>query len=266
MIEENRFRFRIIHKGLAVILIPVFLQLLCILWLHLLVEKTEKLVATEAASSEVANLLTDMASELVMYTRNISIKFDRGEKRYGELAKTRAQILHTTKELNRILVSDKDLVISEELRNRMLSQLQTTVNSLDKLSVGLESIDSAQEGATSMLEKIHAIAVLGPIGDRVAVDLTGLMAVRDEVLEAVKATRQEEATARAETKMQILIAIVIEVATTIIVSTLFLKNIADRLNVLVANAKLIPTDQPLIRTVTGSDELAYLDPMPFPLE
>jgi len=59
--------------------------------------------------------------------------------------------------------------------------------------------------------------------------------------------------------LQILIAIAIEVATTIIVSTLFLKNIADRLNVLVANAKLIPTDQPLTRRVTGSDELAYLD-------
>jgi signal transduction histidine kinase len=259
MLEENRFRFRIIHKGLAVILIPVFLQLLCILWLDVLVEKTEKLAATEAASSEVANLLTDMVSGLVVYTRNISIKFDRGEKRYAELAKTKQQILHTTEELHHLLVSGKDLVISEELRNRMLIQLKTTLYSLDKLSAGIERIDRVQDGSASMVEKLQAMAVLGPIGDRVAVDLKGLMDVRDALIVSLKATRQAEATTRAETKMQILIAIAIEVATTIIVSTLFLKNIADRLNVLVANAKLIPTDQPLTRTVTGSDELAYLD-------
>ncbi len=259
MIDENRFRLRIIHKGLAVILIPVILQLLCILWLHVLVEKTEKLAATEATSSQVANLLTDFMSELIIYTRNISIKLDRGEKRFDELAKTRSQILHTTGELNSILVSGKDLVMSEGLRSRMLTQLKTSVNSLDKLSTGIERIDRVQDGSTNMVEKLQAMAVLGPIGDRVAVDLKGLIDVRDDLNQSLKTTRQAEATARAETKMQILIAIAIEVATTIIVSTLFLKNIADRLNVLVANAKLIPTDQPLTQTVTGSDELAYLD-------
>jgi len=136
-----------------VILFPVCLQLLCMLWLHGLVEKTEKLAATEAAASEVANHLTDMVSELVVYTRNISIKFDRGESRYVELAKNKEHILHTTGELHRILVSDKDLVITEELRNRMLAQLKATVNSLDKLSIGIERIEKVQVGNTGMVEK-----------------------------------------------------------------------------------------------------------------
>jgi signal transduction histidine kinase len=60
-------------------------------------------------------------------------------------------------------------------------------------------------------------------------------------------------------KNEILWAVALEIIMTITVLLLLLNNITQRLNVLVNNARSIATGKPLSSSVSGTDELAYLD-------
>jgi signal transduction histidine kinase len=72
-------------------------------------------------------------------------------------------------------------------------------------------------------------------------------------------TQKQAAEHRNFIKMQLACGVTIDIFLTLALLIFFLKNITDRLSLLVNNARLLPTGQPLPSSVPGSDELAYLD-------
>jgi signal transduction histidine kinase len=64
---------------------------------------------------------------------------------------------------------------------------------------------------------------------------------------------------RANLKTEIFIGVAVDFTVTLLLLLAFLSDITKRLNILVANAHLIPTGEALYERVSGSDELAVLD-------
>jgi signal transduction histidine kinase len=75
----------------------------------------------------------------------------------------------------------------------------------------------------------------------------------------LNSAQKEASESRDRIKIQLLIGVALDIILTVGLLIFFLKNITDRLAVLVNNARLLPQGSPLPSKVSGSDELAYLD-------
>jgi len=254
--EQKKTGFRIVHKGLAVILIPVVLQLACILWLYLLVAKTERLAAVEEALAGASDMTADLLVDFGYLVSSRINEFSNGEQPSRQLAGDRQKILELHARGNQLLEQCKAVGVSESLTQTMSSCMR---DSLDGLYRVLLASDKIAESDPSFVNRINLLQQLQPKATKLQNAMLRLRAAGAQLRAELEHARHAQSIARAQMKTQIFAAVCIEVAMTIVSLLLFLKNIADRLKILIANARLIPKEQPLLQTVSGNDELAYLD-------
>jgi signal transduction histidine kinase len=158
----------------------------------------------------------------------------------------------------------KELDNSFSKRNELPPQLTQKVivqfrrYSHDALTL-ITAMERIPRDSSSTIGRLNMFAQIAPLTTQLGRDLKYMRDYDEQVEKARAEIRRKQAEARSQMKRQIAYAVGLEIASTIMVVFLFLNNITQRLNTLVSNAKLIPTDQSLTQTVSGGDELAYLD-------
>jgi signal transduction histidine kinase len=250
---EQKPRFRIIHKGLLLILVPVLLQMGCILWLYVLIGNAERLSTDELNTFELAELCTSTQLDASTYFGKLMKTFISGRKD-PDTSKNIRRLSELSNRFNLLLA--KDQYVSAPMQKEAIFRLQQTLVQLKDYVQELDTVAGADAGP---LERLGLLRQMQPKTNRVVASLENLESIGLLVEHERSATKLAQAAVRNQMKNQIMWAVALEIVMTITVLLLLLNNITQRLNILVNNARLIARGEPLVGAVSGTDELSYLD-------
>jgi signal transduction histidine kinase len=251
--RASAFKFPILHKGLAVILLPLALQIFCAYKLAGLVDKAEKLSAADIRQAKLIawadDLMMDFASRFGECLQLLNPVGERTlnpdefltsmKARFADGERLANEDPEMTDAFRGVLKECKKVIASEYLLAKRVSKLPT-------------SSGSFVSQITTITEIKPLLVQLGP-----QVNNTRQQLLMER--EKLQRVREQEESAIRQIKRQVLLIVGADVFLTITLLAFFLNNVTRRLSILVNNAQLIPSNEPLTQTVSGGDELAYLD-------
>lgn len=244
---------RILHKGLAVLSLPLILQVACIAQLYNLVNSAEKLAKNETRLRKTFILVDEILAEFGnSWTPMMSDVFGSSVPSNSARFDMDAYL----KRMNSDFEEASSLSNGDPEEVQVLDSARSIVSDQYRI---LKRLSTSSEDQPSITSKLSLVMQLRP-------ELQRLRPHIEKVKEQIRFTRArmeqaavQEALAREQIKSQVLFVLLAELALTVLLIAFFLLDITRRLSVLVENAKLIPSQTPLTRSVPGSDELAYLD-------
>jgi signal transduction histidine kinase len=237
-------KLRILHKGLAFLIIPLLLQIVCIVILFRLIDKAQTLAKDEAITARKMEFITEMVAEfgtslnLTGALKNQStIDPDQYKAHMEGMLRTAKTIFEGSADTH--LVDESRSLLEEEIK------IMKLINSAGK--------------PTSYMAQFQMLAQLKPLLPRTYQHCNELRTALQLQRKSLERVREQEALAAQEVRNLVLFGVFASIALTIALVSLFLQDITKRLNLLVDNARQIPTNNALTKSVPGSDELAYLD-------
>ena len=238
----------ILQKGLGLILVPLLIQVVCCWQFYNLLAKTEELTAIETKQSL---LVEQLNKQMELFT----IGWGTLLAETMESTKIGAMDAETFKQkTDEGFVKLKALSPSENFRG-IIAEVEVMAKKQYDLLKEFTDTDP-DESSAAVFAKIRRMKlVLRPYIKR-NVYINGALAEERNKLNETKKLAAEN---RESTKVQLFIGVAVDIIVTLGLLIFFLKNITDRLALLVRNARLLPGGNPLPAKVSGSDELAYLD-------
>jgi signal transduction histidine kinase len=243
-------RSRILYKGLAFILLPLALQVVCFFGLYTLTVRLEHLAEEEARLVKTVTWINMAMSQFVEgWTSMGGFMNSAGQKNMITLSDYKQRTVRLFRDGEELFGGDPHL---EEVLNdcRQIAEVQYR---------GLKMIAASRSELQGMLGLFNTMGKLKPDMDKLFDHTRSLEQHLIDERNATMAALEAERATRDQIKTQVMIGISAAVLLTVGIMILFLNNISNRLAMLVSNAKLIPSLQKLEKTVPGSDELAYLD-------
>jgi signal transduction histidine kinase len=246
----KRISVSVLHKGLLFLTVAVVLAGLFFFQMFQLTLRAERLATTEAELSDVVGL-ADQA--LVEFANNgedlIFMLFSSKQKDQVDPEGFRSRTSKIFAELEPHLVRfpGTEKILAE---SKLFASNQYEV---------LKSLKSQAGAPRSLLENIQILRSFSPRIRDLSIRLQQGRAALDKERAFIYRTRQEQRVLRDQLKQQIIGGAIAAILFFIVTILAFLNDITERLKVLVRNAQHIPTGKALPSTVSGSDELAYLD-------
>jgi signal transduction histidine kinase len=238
-------QLRIVHKGLIYLCLPLIAQSLFFYELFSLIGQTERSMERQTVHT---NLSREIDFVIVQFCRTMAAcgKPDGGgvmpvaeyrQLMNAHLAKLEANIKESSEDYRRVLFSSKRLIFAQY---KLLALLQNPnggveLDSLGRLLATQEMIKSA-EAASPVIYAAW---------------------IKEEGL--LEKERLKEQESRQKIKRLVLWASIFDFVLALVFIIAFIKNITQRLDLLVQNARLLPGSATLPYTVKGSDEIAFLD-------
>jgi len=243
-----RVRLNILQKGLGLILIPLVLQVVFFAQFFMLIDKMEELNRAENRQS----LIVENINKL---TELFTIAW--------------GTILTETLESNKIRAIDPEDYRrqSEDGLNKLkqgaptpaFAQLIETVQDLAARQYDMLkefSQTDPEESSVAIFAKYRKLKLtLRPYMKKAVYVNQALAVERDKLNLAQEQGRKY----RESMKLQLFIGITLDIILTVALLVFLLNGITRRLAVLVRNARLLPSGEPLRAHVSGHDELTYLD-------
>ncbi len=247
---RKRISISVLHKGLLFLTVAVVLAGLFFFQMFQLTLQAERLATTEAELSDVVGLADQGLVEFADNWRDlVFMLFSSKQKEQVDPERFRTRTSKIFAELEPHLVSFPGT-------EKMLAESKLMAANQYKV---LKSLKSQAGTSRSLMENIQIVKSFSPtmrdFGTRVQQGRSEL----DKERAFINRTRQEQRVIRDQLKQQIIGGAIAAILFFIVATLAFLNDITERLKVLVRNAQHIPTGKALPSTVSGSDELAYLD-------
>ncbi len=238
----------ILQKGLGLILVPVILQAVFFFQFYSLVGKLEEVNLEEAKQSLLVEQLNKM---LQLFT----ISWGTLLAETLESTKIGAMDSETFKQKTQEGLSKLTELAPTPSFRAIIGRAQSMADQQYQLLKEFSETDPGESSAAIYAKCRRMKLALRPYMKQIMYINQALSLERDRLNE----TQKQAAEHRNFIKMQLACGVTIDIFLTLALLIFFLKNITDRLSLLVNNARLLPTGQPLPSSVPGSDELAYLD-------
>jgi signal transduction histidine kinase len=242
-------KVRILHKGLALVIIPFVIESCFFLQLYALNEKTETFAKEE-----------EHQRELVGHFNNIIVLF---AATYGQLftymqtsdsARVSDAKLYEQKLQNEFAEATR-LAGDDPRHKRNMDYVRTLINRHIKLLETTRPITDRegfllwmQANGSDIRQTLKDISRSSNEGFRFS----------SEEQERLTQMRKDETAARESFKRLITWGMTANLLGALLLVALFVSNITRRLNLLVENARRLPAGEPL-KEIPGTDELSYLD-------
>jgi len=249
LFELKHFRPQILHKVLVLVLVPLFLGGLIFIGLYQLVSRAEAMAVEERKQSEIVDHINSITMVFANAGGAIASYSVTGNSAYMKSAKELIeQFRKEFDELDKLTIGDKD-------GREAMSEFRKVAESE---FAQLTSIGAPEAGLT------YDQAVLSMRGLRSMIKQAGvksriIMRVNTQQKARLNEMREREAVSRKQVKSLALWGLGLTFVVAAISVWAFASNIRGRLALLVDNARRLPSGEPLIGNVGGSDELAYLD-------
>ncbi len=249
-------KLRIIHKGLLLLLLPFAIEAVLFGFLLTLNQKAEELAVEERQRTKFMRCITGLLQDSGVAWADIlnRLSSTRPHNDFAPLSphNYRVNTDQQLKELNAMpLKSDRMSVILREVKE--LRDVQAdTLDALEDNSDSFADLSKLRElKARSLLLRSSL-----KVSKRKLLEVKRLMQMEQDLIdESIAAERVQ----REMVKKLLLAGLVVQVALTICLLLFFLNNITRRLNMLVQNARTLPSGEELPQKVSGRDEIAYLD-------
>ncbi len=244
---------KILHIGLVLVILPCFIDIICLWALYDLTARTERIADEE---HHIMEIVRHANTVMILYTATTA-KF--------------LNVLSTAKGPYRekTLVEGQQFV--ERLRHEFVLYEQSASDDPVLHKQVQESRDITERELKNLLAYVgtdetsvmQAYSTLGP-GVRKLVkdagrDSTAIMKMVDAQQTRLDEKSQEQQESRVLIKQIVLIGIAANTIFAVVFALIFFRSVTNRLRVLVDNAQRLPKMLPLNQHVTGSDELSYLD-------
>ncbi len=239
------FPGKIIHKALALVLVPLILECIWILQLYELVSRADQLSAQVRQQSEIVQRIDEL---LICSGQSFHDLAGAVTGTYANgpatLAKSIAETTAHFDALQQLVKDDPDL----------FNDIKQSRTIFDTIQAQLQSIAPSEAGDS--LSRFKNFRVLFKAA---GTDLRLGKATLRRSLARLEEARARETKFREKLKTEIALGLVGNFVLAILLILVFTKNITGRLSQLVANARSLPEGKPLDRSVPGSDEIAFLD-------
>lgn len=244
------FKARIIHKGIALALIPLAVNTVFFVLLFSALARAKTLVNQEHKQSEILTHIDNLNVIHVNILGTLGTFAATGRKK--ELRLNQRLKDEARKEATAIA----ELTNNDERITSYLKKLDATINEnsrlLSKLSGSIDD-DLQNESIMNQANTLRILIRQAGVKDRILMDLMAEQQAQLEVL-----NRNEEQ-AEEQVKVIVLTGLILNFVVALVLILLFVKDVTGRLRVLMANARMLPKNEPLTHEVTGSDELRELD-------
>ncbi|MBS2002884.1 MAG: HAMP domain-containing sensor histidine kinase [Candidatus Obscuribacterales bacterium] len=244
------FKARIIHKGIALALIPLAVNTVFFVLLFSALARAKTLVNQEHKQSEILTHIDNLNVIHVNILGTLGTFAATGRKK--ELRLNQRLKDEARKEATAIA----ELTNNDERITSYLKKLDATINEnsrlLSKLSGSIDD-DLQNESIMNQANTLRVLIRQAGVKDRILMDLMAEQQAQLEVL-----NRNEEQ-AEEQVKVIVLTGLISNFVVALVLILLFVKDVTGRLRVLMANARMLPKNEPLTQEVTGSDELRELD-------
>lgn len=244
------FKARIIHKGIALALIPLAVNTVFFVLLFSALARAKTLVNQEHKQSEILTHIDNLNVIHVNILGTLGTFAATGRKK--ELRLNQRLKDEARKEATAIA----ELTNNDERITSYLKKLDATINEnsrlLSKLSGSIDD-DLQNESIMNQANTLRVLIRQAGVKDRILMDLMAEQQAQLEVL-----NRNEEQ-AEEQVKVIVLTGLILNFVVALVLILLFVKDVTGRLRVLMANARMLPKNEPLTQEVTGSDELRELD-------
>jgi len=243
-------KVRILHKGLAFILLPLALQIVSFCLLYSLMLQSERLAAAEAQSVKQIMWMDSLATEFANSWAAI------GDHMYGSRAHDMEDAESYKRRMDGLVAEGKQLTGENPELKALMEQTELLAQDQYDQMKAAQSLRSDEHGLFSLIQSARNMK---PVIIRLGHHLNRINSQAEVERKKALVAAEAERTARQRVKTQIIAGVVADIVLTFALLFLFIKNITDRLNILVANARMIPSGQKIVHSVGGTDELHYLD-------
>lgn len=243
------FHPKIIHKGMALVLIPLIVNTVWVIVLSGCLAKTEALVESERTRSivlqHINNCIINFAETLGAMANYLTL----GDKRYRREGQRRISLLR------------KDLAILKEIGKTDPSVGQIIDETLRTANFQFRALEEleAPQGEQSMPQMFARFKTLTRFLSNLGYKNELLQKYVQQHQLELDEIRRKEASARQLSKTIVTAGLVANFLVAIALASMFVSNITTRLSILVENALCLPKRLSLKRRVKGNDELKDLD-------
>lgn len=245
-------RLRILHKGIAFLLVPLLVQFLFFYQMHSLSKTAEQLAGEEERISTKISFLNHLTTDIIDgYVVISGYLFSPGPKAKRILSDYAARSRDIAANFRRTFPRNS---ASAQLADSLEKMIDEEYAEITQLMAARESADD-----DSILRVRSAVTRLRRAVQRMGTQYHAIMAELDAERANLESTRLQERRNREQIDHQVFAFMVLDVVLALTLLIVFLQDITNRLSVLVKNAEAIPSGQTMSRTVSGHDELAYLD-------
>ncbi|MBS1957025.1 MAG: HAMP domain-containing histidine kinase [Cyanobacteria bacterium SZAS-4] len=244
---------KILHIGLALVMLPCFIDIICLWALYDLTNRSERLAEEEHHINEVVRHANTV---LILYSTTTAklINAMTAQSQYRERSMNDAMIF--IGKLRQEFLDYETSTADDEVMHAQVLEMRTMTN---REINNLLNYTTANKDASVM----EAYTVLGPGVRKLVKEASD---DSDKIIRMIEGEKMQLAQKSAEQKQSrwlikdiVLLGIAANTIFAIAFALVFFRWMTNRLRVLVDNAQRLPKMQPLNEHVTGSDELSYLD-------
>ena len=244
-----KFKPQILHKVLAVVVLPIVLELGLNLQLYQLVTRAEAMAAAERQQGEIVDhintltfLFANAGGSIASYSVTGSVGYLKSGKEFVN------QFRQEMTELTRLTAIDPDSLKAMQEFNQLAE-----AEFAQLYSVGPPEAGTNYDQAVTSIRGLRSMIKQANVKSRIIMRLS---VSQKERLDTIRA--REEASRR-QVKEIILWGNILTLFLAAGLIFLLIRHINGRLGLLVQNAQILPTGYRLPNRVRGGDELAYLD-------
>jgi len=249
MVRPGKFSPKIIHKGLALVLVPILVESIFFWQLYGLVVSAEQLAQAERRQSAIVERMNFVMTLFANATGSMFSYLITGKQSYSMQGKAYLDGVRSEFDAMDLLMKDDPSLRSVLTEFRAMSE-----DEFRKLAAF-----TPPEPGTNYSTALSSITELKPYLKQANAKSRKVMKIIVDQRTHLEEVRQEEVASREKVKALVFAGILLNLLLALALVLIFIKDITGRLGVLVENARLLPTGQPLMGHVRGSDELNYLD-------
>lgn len=257
-VSNKTIKSSIVKTGWICTTIPILIQVGLFATEFQLTKSAEQLALAESYESQATDIIMRANSLLTQSWAALLLRSARGQ------ARSNAAIMQNVTALRDLINRLKAIPRqgSSETLQTIVHELEGQVDNLEANEKAIssqksESHDLDQGGNfAAMMDRIHKLRKESLQGISMLERMTKAM---DQHRAELKIRQLKQQNLQEQVQQFITIALALDVLVAIFVPLFFLKNLSQRVNLLIANAEKLPTDAPLNRDVKGTDEIAFLN-------
>jgi signal transduction histidine kinase len=240
------FQPRIIHKGLALALIPLAFNVIWIALLSSSLLRAEALMAREHSQTTILTHINKATGLIFSSFGQLASFASNGSEGH------RAKAEELNDDARKEIISLSQLAEGDSKLLNLLHELTATI---DEDSQALETLKVQPEEA-NVLSRVKRLRNLVRQAGLKNTILMSIMNDKQAELELIRRSEEEAAT---YAHAVVIAGIISNFVLALVLILLIVKDVTSRLRILVENAHLLPKNIKLIRQVGGHDELSELD-------
>lgn len=255
--QTNKHGLSILQKGLILLLIPFILQVAVFVVLFTHIRAAERFSETQRKQADAVEATTSLVENFglawMSVYNNLFVRGDAIENSISpDVYRSRvAESMAKLRAMPDVAPNVQEILTETESVSQKQYDVLKKVYGEGRQAPSTEGLD--------LMRVLAQVKHIKPELKQTIVSMNSLKSRLDEERKTVRSARDEEVRRRSNDKNLSVAFLLFELLMTAGLVAFFLEDITKRLKVLVTNARLLPAEKPLVDTVGGADEIAYLD-------